>query len=192
MARKAPPKSAKVAKRRPPAKRKRQSMRGVVREVRMGVLEDLLVQLMPWEDIVAILGEPPPRGFGLTEELLESWARVIRQRWRAEADATRAVLKAEHRARVGAVFRRAYQRDNTMADKVALDAEKVLAQIDGVLLPGQVVVNNNTLNIAALTPMQRQQEIDQLLEKRRAALAARGAKSLPSATIIEATAAERR
>lgn len=172
-------------------RQKRTILPRAVRDVQMGVLEDLMVSHPIWEDIVALLGAPPPDGFGLPPSTLEVWAQKIRARWIRDAAQPRQAVVAEHRARAGAVFKRAWNRDTEKSDKVALDAAKVMAQLDGALVnQPSVVVNQNVL---ALTPTQRQQEIAQLLAKREHALAesrARGA--LPAPSVIDAAATERR
>jgi hypothetical protein len=160
--------------------------------VRMGVLEDLMVSHPIWEDIVAALTAPPPNGFGVAESTLEEWRRKILNRWRLDAGQPRELLRAEHRARAGAVFRRAWNRDSEKADKVALDAAKVMAQLDGVLVNQPAAGATVNVNVMSLTPSQRQQEIAQLLAKRERALAQSRARALPVPSVIDAAATERR
>lgn len=162
-----------------------------VRDVQMGVLEDLLLTHPIWEDIVALMSPPPPIGLGVPEGTLLGWARTIRQRWQTDAQQNARELRAEDRARVTAVYGRAMRRDTVKADQVALNAAKVIAQIDGVLVaaPPPPTVN---VNVLGLTPMQRQQEIAQLLAKRDRALAESRARALEAPSTIDAQAVERR
>jgi hypothetical protein len=183
----------KQAKSRKPRKRGGKPRSRAALHVMRGVLEDLLLTHPIWEDIVALMSPPPPVGMGIPEGTLREWARGIRQRWEADARQALPQLRAEDRARVTAVYARSMKRDTVKADQVALNAAKVIAQIDGVLAPAQITVNNNT-NVLALTPSQRQQEIAQLLAKRERALAESRARARAlgaSSSVIDVAAVER-
>lgn len=133
-------------------------------EMALAEVEDLILQRIPWPQIVAraISG-----GLCTSEETVKNWRKEIRRRW-AEQDAEeKPNRRDEHREMLRSLYGISFKTaDYRNCEKIA----RQLMILDGLHVPIQVN-HTGSIDIAAMSPQQRQAEIDELLKRREAALA---------------------
>ena len=101
-----------------------------------------------------------------TERTLKRYRADIRQRWDTEEVELRPQRRAEFRAMVRFGFRDSIASRQHIA---AAQFAKILAKLDGLEAPARLDINIG-ISVRAMTPMQREAEIMELLAKRREAL----------------------
>lgn len=106
------------------------------------------------------------RDNNLTERTVWEYMRQVRQRWREEEQELRPERREHFRQMIMETFRTAQDSGNAMAMAAAL---KVAARLDGLEEPQRVEVTAQ-VDVLAMTPAQRQAEIDRLLRQRAQAL----------------------
>jgi hypothetical protein len=109
-----------------------------------------------------ILGELLAKKHDLTIRTVERYFRLVRERWATEEVAQRPARREQFRAMVMANFALAHATANPMAGAATL---RVLAKLDGLEAPTEVKVTGG-IDIRAMSPRERQDEIDRLLELR--------------------------
>lgn len=147
-----------------------------VYEMALGRIEELMLQAYSWREIFAKL---VTEGFTESEETARNWRREIMRRWKAEDDEMRPAYKDRWRARLETMFRTLCQ-EAAEADGhakailygEAIKVAKLSIVMDGVQAP-VVVQHEGRVDVAAMTPAERQNEIAALLAKREAALKAK-------------------
>lgn len=121
--------------------------------------------------------------YGVTERTVERYYREIRELWKTEEKERRPERREEFRQ----ALRYAYQRADDLGEPGAMVAAlKVWAKLDGLEEPGKLDVSVS-VDIRAMTPQQRQAEIDRLIAMRQAAL---GHKVVNGHPVINAKAIE--
>lgn len=145
-------------------------------ELAISRTEDLMVQAFPWKRIVAMLSE---EGYTESEETARKWRREVLRRWAAEDAEMRPARKDLWRARLDAQYRTLLEKAAEVKSEYAfamLHAEatriaKVAIVMDGLTAP-VVVKHEGQIDVAAMSPMEREREIAALLAKREAAMRA--------------------
>lgn len=136
-----------------------------------------MVQAIPWAEIRAILideghlseSSPVPGA-------AESWRREVQKRWNAEDAELRPARKDLWRARLEGQYRdvrkRAADCDSpamyAMLNDSATKIAKLAIQLDGLQEPKRVTITGE-VDVAELSPTERDKEIEALLDKRAAA-----------------------
>lgn len=130
-----------------------------VYEMALATLEDLLLQRVAWPKIVAQLIEG---GFTTSQHTIRDWRKEVRRRW-AEQDAEeRPHRRDEHREMLRTLYQISYTTgDYRCCEKIA----RQLMILDGLNQPTKIELSG-TLAVEAMTPAQRNAEIDTLLQKR--------------------------
>jgi hypothetical protein len=146
------------------------------------VVEDMLAAGYPMPAVVTACVEE----FGCVEKTVYVWAREVEDRWQEMEDVERPKRRARHRARLDALYRRAWDEGDLL---VCVQAAKLQAAIDGLNAPTKLEVSGS-VSVMALTTEQRRAEIAKLLERRQAALAAAARPPLPPGPVIDVEAAE--
>lgn len=143
--------------------------------MRLRILEEMMASCVPWQAIV----EDLTQRFDVGQPTIHKWSKEIRDRWEVEEAELRPQRKAMYRARLDALYSRAWrQGDLDICVKVA----KLHGDLDGLNAPIRVQ-HSGVVEVAALTPDQRRKEIEALLERRRLAA--------PRPRMIEAQASEK-
>lgn len=142
-------------------------------EMALGRLEDLMRQAYPWSRIVATMSH---EGFTDSDSTLKNWRQEVMRRWALEDVETRPARKDLWRARLESMYRNLLEKAEqaTGYPQAALFSEaikvaKLSIALDGAAAP-IVVRHEGRLDIAAMSPQERETEIAQLLAKRNAAL----------------------
>lgn len=149
-------------------------------EMAISRVEDLMVQSMPWKRIVAILSA---EGFTESEHTAKNWRKEVMRRWAAEESELRPARKDQWRARLEHLYNRLLEQAEaapmgfakTQLYAEAIRVAKVAIVMDGVASP-IVHKHEGSLDVASMSPMERDAEIAKLLAKREAAQ--RAAKTL--------------
>lgn len=149
-------------------------------ELAISRIEDLMLQAYPWKTVVAKLVD---EGFTESEETCKNWRREVMRRWAIEDAELRPARKDQWRARLEQLYAK-LQEEAELATghvKAALYAEvirvaKLSIVMDGVQSP-TIVKHEGQIDVAAMAPHEREQEIATLLAKREAALKAGNAKA---------------
>lgn len=151
--------------------KKRRRKPAAVKHNNMRILEDMIASCMPWGRVL----EECARLFDVSETTVYEWSREIHRRWEEAASRENPHRRAIYRARLDALYHRAWEMaDLNVCEKVA----KLQAKLDGLDAPVKIQLSG-VVAVAALTPQQRRAEIDEMLERRRLAAAAR---ELPAKT----------
>lgn len=108
------------------------------------------------------LAEVLAKEFDLTIRTVERYFRMVRERWTREEVEQRPQRRAQFRAMVMANFSLAHAEGNAMAGAATL---RVLAKLDGLEAPSEIKITG-ALDIKAMSPRERQDEIERLLEIR--------------------------
>lgn len=148
-------------------------------ELAIARTEDLMVQAYPWPTIVAMLVS---EGYTDSPDTAKKWRAEITRRWANEELELRPARKDLWRSRLEAQYRQVLSRAlATKSDHAyaALQAEatriaKVAIVIDGLQAP-IMVHHEGQIDIAAMSPVEREREIAALLAKREAARTTAGA-----------------
>lgn len=142
-------------------------------------VEELMAAATPWGKICKILHE---EGLTTHREVAKEWRDRVLERWRIEEDEARPHRKAIWRNRLETLF---YEvRGRAMATKnesaavklfeTALRAADACIALDGVAAPIQIQHGGQVgVSVEAMQPIERQREIEDLLERRRIAHAQR-------------------
>lgn len=137
--------------------------------------EELMVQGMPWSAITAIL-ITEGHVAETNDRSAEAWRREVMKRWAAEDAELRPARKDLWRARLEGQYRDVRERAaecespamyamlNDSATKIA----KLAIQLDGLQEPKRVHVTGD-VDVADLSPAERDKEIEALWERRAAA-----------------------
>lgn len=142
-------------------------------EIGISRVEDLMVQAVAWNRIVAILSAE-----NLTEDRdrASAWRREVFRRWQEEDKELRPARKDMWRARLDALYGDLLKKADLAsgATQAMLYAEvtkvaKLAIAVDGI--GGQQVPRRDGAHVdpAALSPIEREREIKELLAKREAA-----------------------
>jgi hypothetical protein len=138
-------------------------------------VEDLMVQAIPWRKIVAMLVS---EGYTDSEHTAAGWRREVMRRWAAEDAEMRPARKDVWRARLEgqyhAIMERAGEGGSSDQGFAMLMAEasrvaKVAMALDGLSAPVKIE-HGGQVDVAAMSPIEREQEIKALLAKRAAAM----------------------
>ena len=143
-------------------------------------IEDALVDGLSLPQLMALVGK---LGFSESERTVQRYMARIRKRWAEESAKERPELRAEHRARCLRAFHQARSNGDLRA---ASSFEVILAKIDGVFEPVRIEVSGR-IAVAALSPMERQHEINELLRRKAEHLDGRqaGTLQLPESAVTE-------
>ncbi len=141
-------------------------------EMTLSRVEDLMVQAYPWKQIVAIMVS---EGYTDSEKSVRNWRAEIQRRWAQEEQEMRPARKDLWRARLDqqyrAVLERAAQAQSdhafSMLHAEATRIAKVAIDMDGLTAP--IAVHHESVDIASMSPLDREREIAALLAKREAA-----------------------
>lgn len=146
-----------------------------MREMAIGRVEDLMVQAMPWKRIIAILSD---EGYTESEQTAKGWRQEVQRRWAAEDAEARPARKDLWRARLEALYNELLAKASVAAGHVqamlygeAIKIAKVSIVMDGLTQP-IARATDGTVPVAAMSPLERERKIAELLAKREAARAA--------------------
>lgn len=147
-----------------------------LREMALSRIEDLMVQAMPWKRIVAILVD---EGITESEETAKNWRQEVQRRWAAEDSETRPAMRSLWNARLEAQYKAVQERAAVSKSDFAysqLQAEatriaKVAIVLNGLHQPS-AARPDGMIDPIALSPVERERQIADLLAKREAARAA--------------------
>lgn len=144
-------------------------------EMALARIEDLMRQAMPWSKVIATMST---EGYTDSEGTMRTWRREVMRRWAAEEAELRPARKDLWRARLEGIYNGLLERVEaaTGYTQAALYGEliklsKLAIQLDGAQAP-VVVRHEGRVDVAAMTPPEREREIAELIAKRNAALAA--------------------
>jgi hypothetical protein len=112
-----------------------------------------------------VLGERLALAHDVTFRTVARYFRLIRERWASEEIDLRPARRAEFRAMVKANFALAYATDNASAGASTL---RLLARLDGLEAPMEIKLTGS-VDVRALSPMERKDEIERLLALRKKA-----------------------
>lgn len=136
-------------------------------------VEDLMVQHVPWAQIVAKLVD---EGYTESEETAKNWRREVMRRWAAEDAELRPARKDQWRARLEAMQIEVLGKARAASGRVqaVLYAEwrqlaKLSIIMDGVQAP-ITIKHEGKVDVQNMTPYEREAEIRDLIAKREAAL----------------------
>ena len=133
-----------------------------VYEMALATLEDMLLQRIAWPRIVARLIEG---GYTTSEHTIKDWRKEIRRRWAVQDAEEKPHRRDEHRELLKTLYHQSFATgDYRCAEKVA----RQLMILDGLNVPQQINLSG-AVDVNAMTPQQRDAEIDQLLKKRQEA-----------------------
>lgn len=149
-----------------------------IRELGMGRLEEMMVAAKPWSKIVAALTVEFPEQ---DEDAFKRWKAAVVKRWAAEDAEMRPARKDLWRARLddlyGSLLEQARDARSDYAKSLyfseAVKVGKLAIDLDGLNAP-IAIKHEGRLDVAALSPAEREAEIAALLAKREAARAAKG------------------
>jgi len=137
-----------------------------------GQLSKLNTQLLVQAELGMICGEHPTAlgerlavAHDVTIRTVARYFRMIRERWAKEESELRPARREEFRAMVKANFAMAFATENAGAGAATL---RLLARLDGLEAPLEVKINGG-LDVRALSPKERRDEIERLLEIRASA-----------------------
>jgi hypothetical protein len=178
---KRPPKATKPKKKTSSVRPRDDGRRGVrtteaEHHVRLRILEEMMASCVPWHAIVADLTVR----FDVSAPTVHTWSLEIRNRWAKEEEELRPQRKSMYRARLDALYARAWREGDLL---IATQVAKLQGQLDGLLSQTTRLQVSGQVDVAALTPDQRRREIEALLERRRLAA--------PRPAMIEAQASEK-
>ncbi len=132
-------------------------------EMAIGMVEDLLLQRLPWRQIVARLIEA---GYARNEETPTKWRAEVRRRWALSDAEERPHRRDEHREMLRQLYHDAYVvQDYRCCEKIA----NQLMKLDGLNVP-EVVKIEGSISVQAMAPQEREREIDALLARRAKAM----------------------
>jgi hypothetical protein len=143
--------------------------------MRLRILEEMMASCVPWLAIV----EDLTKRFDVGPPTIHKWSKEIRDRWESEEVEQRPQRKAIYRARLDALYSRAWREGDLL---ICVQTAKLQGLLDGLNAPIRVQ-HSGVVEVAALTPDQRRKEIELLLERRRLAA--------PKPRMIEAQASEK-
>lgn len=152
-------------------------------EMALGRIEDLMRQAYPWARIVAIMSE---EGYTDSEYTLKDWRREVMRRWAAEDAETRPARKDLWRSRLESLYRNLLEKAEqaTGYPQAALFSEAIKVAKLSIVLDGAqapiTVRHEGRIDVAAMSPQERDAEIATLLKKREAAMAASKRAALPA------------
>jgi hypothetical protein len=138
-------------------------------------VEELMGAATPWPKIIKILSE---EGLTQSREVAKEWRDKVLTRWKVEEDEARPHRKAIWRTRLETLYYELHSR--AVATKNDLAAVKFFGEalraadaciaLDGVSAPIQIQ-HGGTVGVAveSMAPIERQREIEELLERRRLA-----------------------
>jgi len=112
-----------------------------------------------------VLGEMLAKAHDVTIRTVERYFRLVRERWASEERELRPGRREEFRAMVKANFALSYATANAGAGAATL---RLLARLDGLEAPLEVKFSGG-LDVRALSPKERRDEIERLLEIRASA-----------------------
>lgn len=134
-----------------------------------GQLSKLNTELLGQAELGLVQGEHPTILserlailHGLTIRTVERYFRLVRERWATEEASQRPARREQFRAMVMANFALAHATANPMAGAATL---RVLAKLDGLEAPSELKITGG-IDIRALSPRERRDEIERLLEIR--------------------------
>ncbi len=104
--------------------------------------------------------------FRVTDRTVCRYISAVRERWMREEEELRPERRAHFRAMLMANFRLSLNSENPTAGAATL---RVLAKFDGLEAPARVVVAGS-FDVRAMSPMERQAEIDRLIALRAQAM----------------------
>lgn len=141
----------------------------------MGIsrVEDLMIQAVPWSRVLAILSEE-----NLTEDRdkANAWRREVFKRWQEEDKELRPARKDMWRARLDALYGDLLKKaalaagaTQAMLFAEAIKVAKISIVMDGLAGPQLMRRDHGYVDPAALSPIEREKEIKELLAKREAA-----------------------
>ena len=123
--------------------------------------EDAMVKGVAWQVRDALADEQ-----AVAKSTVDKYYRLIREKWATEEEELRPMRRQEFRARVLDTYRLAHQTGNAMAAAATL---RVMAKLDGLEAPAKVEITGS-IDVRAMTPLQRQEEIERLIAVRAEAL----------------------
>lgn len=143
-------------------------------EMTLSRVEDLMVQAYPWKQIVAIIIS---EGYTDSEKSVRNWRAEVMRRWATEEQEMRPARKDLWRARLDLQYRAVLERaakaqsDHafSMLHAEATRIAKVAIDMDG--LTSSIAIHHESVDISAMSPLEREREIAALLAKREAARA---------------------
>lgn len=149
-----------------------------IRELGMGRVEEMMVAAKPWSKIVAALAVEFPDN---DEDTFKRWKAAVVKRWAAEDAEMRPARKDLWRARLddlyGSLLEQARDARSDYARTLyfgeAVKVAKLAIDLDGLSTP-IAIKHEGRLDVAAMSPSEREAEIKMLLAKREAARAAAG------------------
>lgn len=119
--------------------------------------------------------------YKVTERTIQRYMRSVRERWLKEEEEHRPMRRAEFRAMIRNNLEIAWATGNAMAGAATL---RVLAKLDGLEAPCKLEISG-VLDVRAMSPLDRQAEIERLLKRRADALDGRRATPLlPPAPVV--------
>lgn len=139
--------------------------KGIIHELNRARMESMLLQQIPWSEIVA---EFIGTGAANQESTLKTWRREIWQRWATDDAELRPHRRDVHREMLRALYH------ESLKDKAWAVCEKVLKQlmiIDGLQTPDTLNVNHTHVPVEKMSPEEREREIAALVAKRERAIA---------------------
>lgn len=145
-----------------------------IRMMALALVEDLMVQGYGPRAIYAKLVE---RGYTESEETAKDWRQVVQKRWAAEEAEERPSRKEGWRTRIMDRIRRLETKAAAATSQlaaVALESEitklyKLGILVDGAHAPLKIEHVHNATPVEAMSPIEREREIAELLERRKLA-----------------------
>jgi hypothetical protein len=109
-----------------------------------------------------VLSEVLAKENDVTIRTVERYFRLVRERWATEEIEQRPQRREQFRAMIMANWQLAYVTQNPMAGAATL---RVLAKLDGLEAPSEIKITG-AIDVRALSPKERRDKIEELLELR--------------------------
>lgn len=106
------------------------------------------------------------KDYSLTERTVQRYMRCIRERWMREEEEHRPQRRAEFRAMIRNNLEIAWATANSIGGAATL---RLLAKLDGLEAPCKIEISG-AVDVRAMSPLDRQAEIERLLKRRADAL----------------------
>lgn len=154
-----------------------------LRTMALAFVEDLMIQGYGPHEIFAKVSE---KGYSDSEVTVREWRQAIQKRWAIEEAEERPARKEGWRHRI---LKRIQRLEDKAAEakglaQAALESEitklyKLGILVDGAHAPTVHKIQHETVPVEAMSPLEREREIAELLERRKAATLAAGSKRDP-------------
>lgn len=148
-----------------------------IRMLALALVEDLMIQGYGPRAIYAKLVE---HGYTESEETARDWRQLVQKRWAIEEAEERPARKEGWRARIMDRIRRLEAKaENTKSAIAAATYESEITKlyklgilVDGAHAPLKIEHSHSAMPVEAMSPIERERELAELLKRREAALSA--------------------